>query len=474
MVSSKQTSASPSRPPAPVTSDQPSTSPPLFGLPAVTIPISSVKPETQLQNRNILWTSITSAGERLPLPLDSCCSVSLVSKLHADFVASKRPGLKYCTLEERISVTAADPKSNLQAVATMEIPITWETNTETVFTMLVVAGLVWPILFGENHLHTTQALVDHYVPAVTFRHPSMQFRVHCSLDHPLKSFTSDSASNASKPHVSVTCLLTGAPPPGVHKCSQSLHRGLNFVTVCVTLSAALMDYQVVRQQLWIEGKQIQPGVKVLSGPFDLSQISSHVTPATTPSNNDPLYSARLVDLPETPDSVWEDKVPNVCVAYCTTLAVESKSKKTCIPENVILGDIRDMTNEDDAVLKEAADTTAKQLADGWLTWANTQSPPPSSPLPMKTGHKHYGLDSCAPKQWKRSVQTKEMENSGLSSSMLSPFCDDLPEIDSEGPEFPPVEELSFDPYSPAYMDAIFQALDLDGPVYSNVDADIMK
>ena len=70
-----------------------------------------------------------------------------------------------------------------------------------------------------------------------------------------------------------------------------------------------MGYQVVRQPLWIEGKQIQPGVKVLSGPFDLSQISSHVTPATTPSNNDPLYSARLVDLPETPDSVWEDKVP---------------------------------------------------------------------------------------------------------------------------------------------------------------------
>ena len=235
-----------------------------------------------------------------------------------------------------------------------------------------------------------------------------------------------------------------------------------------------MGYQVVRQLLWIEGEQIQPGVKVLSGPFDLSQISSHVTPATTPSNNDPLYSARLVDLPETPDSVWEDKVPNVCVAYCTTLAVESKSKKTCIPENVILGDIRDMTNEDDVVPKEAADTTAKQLADGWLTWANTQSPPPSSPLPMKTGHKHYDLDSCAPKQWKRSVQTKEMENSGLSSSMLSPFCDDLPEFDSEGPEFPPVEELSFDPYSPAYTDAIFQALDLDGPVYSNVDADIMK
>ena len=108
-----------------------------------------------------------------------------MSKVHADFVASKRPDLKYRTLEEPISVTAADPKSTLQAVATMEIPITWETNTETVFTMLVVPGLVWPILFGENHLHATQALVDHYVRTVTFCHPSMQFRVQCSLDNPL-------------------------------------------------------------------------------------------------------------------------------------------------------------------------------------------------------------------------------------------------------------------------------------------------
>ena len=36
---------------------------------------------------------------------------------------------------------------------------------------------------------------------------------------------------------------------------------------------------------------------------------------------------------------------------------------TSIPENVILG----MTNNDDAVLEKAADTTAKQLTDGCFT-----------------------------------------------------------------------------------------------------------
>ena len=36
--------------------------------------------------------------------------------------------------------------------------------------------------------------------------------------------------------------------------SQILHRGLNFVTVCIILFAAFMGYQVVRQLLWIEGR----------------------------------------------------------------------------------------------------------------------------------------------------------------------------------------------------------------------------
>ena len=183
----------------------------------------------------------------------------------------------------------------------------------TVFTMLVVPGLVWRIPFGENHLHAAQTLVDHYVPAVTFRHPGMQFRVQCSLDNPLKGFTSVSTPNASlshesgqttsEPHVSVTCLVTGAPPPGVHKRSQSLHRRVNFVTVSVTLSAALRGYQLVRQPLWIEGKQIH---HVLSGPFVLSQISSHVTLHNTHSNSDPYHNVRLVYLPETPDCVLEE------------------------------------------------------------------------------------------------------------------------------------------------------------------------
>jgi len=47
-----------------------------------------------------------------------------------------------------------------------------------------------------------------------------------------------------------------------------------------------MGFQEVGQPLWIEGKQIQPGVNVLSGPRDLSQISIHWAPDINRSNID--------------------------------------------------------------------------------------------------------------------------------------------------------------------------------------------
>ena len=63
----------------------------------------------------------------------------------------------------------------------MEIPIQWSNSRETTFQMLVVPRLSWPILFGENHLHSTQALVDHGDPSILLRHPSMSFKIACSL-----------------------------------------------------------------------------------------------------------------------------------------------------------------------------------------------------------------------------------------------------------------------------------------------------
>ena len=94
--------------------------------------------------------------------------MSLVSHSHADLVAYKCRQLKYQSLEKPVAVSVAVAKAQLQAVGTMEIPIQWNNGKETTFQMLVVPGLPWPILFGENHLHSTQALVDHADPSIHF------------------------------------------------------------------------------------------------------------------------------------------------------------------------------------------------------------------------------------------------------------------------------------------------------------------
>ena len=58
---------------------------PAYCCPAITaIPNHITFSDLDLANKNISWTPITYTGVSLPLPLDSCCSLSLVSKPHAD------------------------------------------------------------------------------------------------------------------------------------------------------------------------------------------------------------------------------------------------------------------------------------------------------------------------------------------------------------------------------------------------------
>ena len=87
----------------------------------------------------------------------------------------------------KVAVSFADAKSQVIAAGTMEIPIQWSNGKETAFQMLTVPGLSWPILFGENHLHSTPAMVDHVTPSIhfdilacPFKSP-VPFRIHSQM-----------------------------------------------------------------------------------------------------------------------------------------------------------------------------------------------------------------------------------------------------------------------------------------------------
>ena len=195
---------------------------PAYSYPAITaIPNHLLIPALDLANKHILWTPITSAGVSLPLLIDSCCSLSLVSKAHADVIALKHPHLTFTKLPSSLPVAVANSSSQLNAIGLMQVPIIWENGRPSIVSMLFVPGLAWPILFGQNHLRITKPHSDHSRLKVHFADPPMNFTVTCRDTNPLDAFpplrnqTSSSAPpgfSTSPPH--------GPQVPILHVYSQ--------------------------------------------------------------------------------------------------------------------------------------------------------------------------------------------------------------------------------------------------------------
>ena len=73
--------------------------------------------------------------------------------------------------------------------------------------------------------------------------------------------------------------------------------------------------------------------------------------------------------------------------------------------------------------------------------------------------------------WKVSDQLVEMQQSGLDSSILSPF---LPEPDTDHPNmFPPTSTVHLDPHSEEYYQKLVEALELGTQAYSHVSPEIL-
>ena len=173
--------------------------------------------------KNILWTPVESVGIKLPCPLDTCCSVSLVSQEHAKNILKIYPPNVYELLANPIAVNVANPAACLKATGSIQVPIKWENGIETCFKMLITPSLAWPILFGENHLKQTKSIIDHDKLSVYFVHADMKFTVSCRTENPTMAFSGlksheigpkiPSTTNTHKATSNITCLLTGSPSP---------------------------------------------------------------------------------------------------------------------------------------------------------------------------------------------------------------------------------------------------------------------
>ena len=436
-----------------------------------------------LANKNILWCPVSSAGVSLPLPLDTCCSVSLVSKQHADKVLQIRPDLAFSRLEQPVTVSVASPWASLKAIGVLQVPIKFDNGRSAIFSMLVVPHLAWPILFGQNHVKLTDAHIRSRARKVYFADKGLNFEVCCSDTNPIQEYPHLSLPNDHSSSANVTCLLTTAvqgsePIP--------LHKGFNFLPVCVFLMAFLISSPLfsASQPLWLAGSSLMPGVSTLSGPIALSHSSCgdfspfsapHLFPASShskcrpsrPLQMDGLYTSGVL----TPVSESSDGVSDLPPSsnYCfITVVIHSTRPSATLSLNAPLGQISLMSLADHVVFEDAAAITASQVARNWYALHADSQPLPSADTPQVNASPvaHSVPDS-------RSHNSMPTGHHGsIDSSILAPY---LPSTERETPEmFPPSTFPTSMPFSDSYFTQLVASLDLDTSLYSPVPHDLLS
>ena len=466
---------------------------PLYSTPAVSLPPKGIKiSNLNLANRNILWCPVSSAGVSLPLPLDTCCSVSLVSQQHADHILTSRPDLQFSRIEQQVNVSVASPSVSLKAVGVMQVPILFENGRSATFSMLVVPGLSWPILFGQNHLRMTNAHIRSRELKVYFADKQLGFEVACKDVNPAKSFpTLCSSHSGFASSANVTCLLTAVPPPPQTRAPISLHKGFNLVTVCLMLAASLASspYFSTLGDLWLEGKQVLPGVNTVSGPIHFSglsrmtQLTEHATPyppvpshpKCRPSVPIPTVGPQATGLlAEISDNINSLAAIPQTQDYCYThVVIHSTRESATLPFNAFIGTIRPMDDADRTVLQSAAEFTASQVANQFFA-LSVPSQVTSNFVSGEVSAHVSTTDSanCTRATSHSNADKPHVQSSELDSSILAPYLESTALDSDETFPYTSTADKSLHPFSSEFFQKLLDALGLDAPLYAHVPRNV--
>ena len=464
---------------------------PLYSTPAVSLPPKGIKiSNLNLANRNILWCPVFSAGVSLPLPLDTCCSVSLVSQQHADHILKSRPDLQFSRIEQQVNVSVASPSVSLKAVGVMQVPILFENGRSATFSMLVVPGLSWPILFGQNHLRMTNAHIRSRELKVYFADKQLGFEVACKDVNPAKSFPALCSSHSGfTSSANVTCLLTAVPPPPQTRAPISLHKGFNLVTVCLMLATSLASspYFSTLGDLWLEGKQVLPGVNTISGPIHFSglsrmtQLTDHATPyppvpshpKCRPSVPIPTVGPKATGLlAEISDNINSLAAIPQTQDYCYThVVIHSTRESTTLPFNAFIGTIRPMDDADRTVLQSAAEFTASQVANQFFVPSQVTSNFVSDEVSAHVSTTDSA--NCTRATSHSNADKPYVQSSELDSSILAPYLESTALDSDETFPYTSTADKSLHPFSSEFFQKLLDALGLDAPSYAHVPSNVL-
>ena len=139
--------------------------------------VQSPTPEPlQLPNNTCMTIPVVSASDTVDMAVSTGFPLSAVSEKHArNVVAAKTPYRKdFALVTAKLTTTDS---ALLQLKEPIEVPTTFPNGQSYRFEMVVVQELPYDIIFGFNHLQTTDAEINYSDSAITFGHVDMNFTV---------------------------------------------------------------------------------------------------------------------------------------------------------------------------------------------------------------------------------------------------------------------------------------------------------
>ena len=124
-----------------------------------------------MRGQHIMFLECMSGGRRLDVPMDTGCTLTMVSGRHRDHLRKVEPSTEYHALKTPIPVSNAEEGKSLFAVGLAQVPLSLDGGPVQYYTALVVPGLAWDVLFGQNHLALVRGLTDHAARTITLRMP---------------------------------------------------------------------------------------------------------------------------------------------------------------------------------------------------------------------------------------------------------------------------------------------------------------
>ncbi|EER20365.1 retrovirus polyprotein, putative [Perkinsus marinus ATCC 50983] len=209
-----------------------------------------------VSRRQILATSISP---RHDLPgvrtlIDTCCSISLVSREHAKYLQSL--GYRCGKVASPIEVGMASEEATFTTSLVQEVPMCFDGEKDHSVRMEcpVIDGLQWPLILGINHLTLLNARINCVDRIVQIGHNHWRTVLDCT----------ESTSGSRSDLVMNTVDLV--------RCNFStlLQPGLNEVNVCFS-----QQHVSLPDNPWVKDVGINGNGKyfVVDGPIDTSSVS---------------------------------------------------------------------------------------------------------------------------------------------------------------------------------------------------------